>query len=55
VKKVIDISGAEISVMSRPGKGTTFTVRLKIPPPPPHQKKLKAPKFFRFNISLTIP
>ncbi|MDR1029985.1 MAG: HAMP domain-containing histidine kinase, partial [Treponema sp.] len=26
VKKVIDISGAEISVMSRPGKGTTFTV-----------------------------
>ncbi|MDR2020183.1 MAG: hypothetical protein LBQ14_05380 [Treponema sp.] len=29
VKKVIDITGAKISVMSKPGEGTTFTVRLK--------------------------
>jgi signal transduction histidine kinase len=29
VKKAIDISGAEISVMSKAGEGTTFTVRLK--------------------------
>jgi signal transduction histidine kinase len=29
VKKAVDISGAKISVISRPGEGTTFTVRLK--------------------------
>jgi signal transduction histidine kinase len=30
VKKVIDITGTKISVMSRAGKGTTFAVRLKM-------------------------
>jgi signal transduction histidine kinase len=29
VKKALDISGAKISVMSKTGEGTTFTVRLK--------------------------
>jgi signal transduction histidine kinase len=29
VKKVIDITGAKITVMSKAGEGTTFTVRLK--------------------------
>ncbi len=29
VKRVIDIMGAEISVFSEPGKGSTFTVKLK--------------------------
>jgi signal transduction histidine kinase len=30
VKKVIEITGGEISVASKPGHGSTFTVRLKI-------------------------
>jgi signal transduction histidine kinase len=30
VKKAIDISGAKISVLSKAGEGSTFTVRLKI-------------------------
>jgi signal transduction histidine kinase len=34
VKKVIDITGAKISVMSKVGEGTTFTVRLEVYPPP---------------------
>jgi signal transduction histidine kinase len=29
VKKVIDIIGAKISVTSKAGEGTTFTIRLK--------------------------
>jgi signal transduction histidine kinase len=29
-KKAIDITGAKISVMSKPGEGTTFAVRLKM-------------------------
>jgi signal transduction histidine kinase len=34
-KKVVDISGAKISVTSQSGEGSAFTVRLKLPPPPP--------------------
>jgi signal transduction histidine kinase len=34
VKKVIDITGAKISVMSKPGEGATFTVRLEVYTPP---------------------
>ncbi|MDR0760267.1 MAG: HAMP domain-containing histidine kinase [Treponema sp.] len=34
VKKVIDITGARIGVMSKAGEGTTFTVRLDVYPPP---------------------
>jgi signal transduction histidine kinase len=30
VKKVIDINGTKISVISKAGKGTIFTVRLKM-------------------------
>jgi signal transduction histidine kinase len=30
VKKAIDLTGAKISVMSRAGEGTTFTVRLRV-------------------------
>jgi signal transduction histidine kinase len=30
VKKVIDITGAKIGVVSKPGEGTTFTIRLEI-------------------------
>jgi signal transduction histidine kinase len=30
VKKVSDITGARISVMSKAGEGTTFAVRLKM-------------------------
>jgi signal transduction histidine kinase len=29
VKRVIDITGSEISVSSEVGKGTTFTVRIR--------------------------
>jgi signal transduction histidine kinase len=35
VKKVIDITGAKISVTSKAGEGTTFTIRLKLSPPHP--------------------
>jgi signal transduction histidine kinase len=37
VKKVIDLTGAKIGVMSKAGEGATFTVRLDVcgPPPPP--------------------
>jgi signal transduction histidine kinase len=35
VKKVIDITGAKIGVVSKPGEGTTFTVRLEVYTPPP--------------------
>jgi signal transduction histidine kinase len=39
VKKVIDITGAQISVTSKIGEGTTFTVRLKVYPPPPPRRR----------------
>jgi signal transduction histidine kinase len=38
VKKAADISGAEISVASKPGEGAAFTVRMT--PPPPSRKFL---------------
>jgi signal transduction histidine kinase len=41
-KKAIDLSGAEISVVSKAGEGTTFTVRLEtVAPPPPRLKSQK--------------
>jgi signal transduction histidine kinase len=33
VKKAVDISGAKINVLSKTGEGSTFTVRLNLPPP----------------------
>jgi signal transduction histidine kinase len=40
VKKALDISGAEIRVMSKPGEGAAFTVRLKIAEIPPPRLNL---------------
>jgi signal transduction histidine kinase len=48
VKKALDISGAKISVLSKAGEGSTFTVRLKMA-----EKSRNSVNVLRFNNSLT--